>query len=665
MMPQSSPPPASGFGDTAAAGAYRPIRDYALIGDCHGAALVSTDGRIDWCCLGRFDADPVFWRLLDAQKGGFFSLAPQCAQVERSYRPGSNILESRFSDGAASARLTDFMPVGRQPGEPRSAGALNAPGWIVRVVEGLAGTMTWEASYRFAKSGFGRGAKDDSEEDGLEYAIFCEDGPLSQGQDQAWFTIAAGERRVFVLAPAAHAPCEPARHGEQLLEITEAFWKEWRVACWYQGPYAHEVERSMLVLKMLTYAPTGAVVAAPTTSLPEELGGARNWDYRYAWLRDSAFVLQALAGLGFTAEAAQFCDFQRLCCVRTLPALQVLYGIGGEARCPERVMEDIDGYAESRPVRIGNAACEQRQIDIYGELLDWALGYWALGESTDATQKSMIRGVADFVAENWHWPDQGFWERRDGPRHYVNSKIMAYVALDRAIRILGPNDRWQTARDAIWQVVMTQGVADDQDYLVGAFGAVTTDAALLQVPMLGLPIDQDLLLGTVAVVERTLREGDYVHRYRTADGLAGPEGAFLLCSFWLVDALLVLDRAEEARALYERLLQKASPEGLYGEEIDTQTNDFLGNFPQAFTHVAVVNSALHLRLYEEGGSAALAGTAADRLMRIRAIAHSQEQALGPQAAASFNEAQAELVMFWGSDEGLLSKDSHCQAGENP
>ncbi|WP_420812620.1 glycoside hydrolase family 15 protein [Nitrosococcus wardiae] len=401
-----------------------------------------------------------------------------------------------------------------------------------------------------------------------------------------------------------------------MLAVTCAFWQEWCGRCRYRGPYAERVQRSALLLKLLTFAPTGAIIAAPTTSLPEALGGTRNWDYRFSWLRDSTFILHALVALGYSGEARRFCEFLCQCCVRsTLPNLQVLYGIGGETKLTERELIHLNGYRGSQPVRIGNAAYRQRQADIYGELANWALLYHALGQPIDSTLEEIIRGAADYTATHWMDPDQGIWEMRSELRHHVHSKIMSWVALDRAIRLLGPNPHWERARNAVLTTILERGIDPEGTHLIQAFDYRDMDAAFLLVPLLDVPIDRAILVRTVAAIERRLRVGDYVHRYLAPDGLPGTEGAFLICSFWLVDALLALGRAEEARALFERLLAKANDVGLYAEEIDPADEAFLGNFPQGFTHLALINSAIHLQLYAQGGEAALGGTHADRVRR--------------------------------------------------
>ncbi len=600
---------------------YVPIRDYALIGDCHGAALVALDGGIDWWCPERFDTEPVLWRLLDAEKGPIFEIFPEDdAEMERAYLPDTNILRTVWTTRSGRVAVTDFLPVGRAPAAAADDYVtLSAPGWLVRIVEGVAGRVAIRVRYRPAGASFeGAAPADVPKYEGRSETrvLYISDGP-PEGLLAAEETIefSDGEERAFVLAPASAASTAPADEIRRLLGITYAFWKEWCGRCWYHGPYGGAVRRSALTLKLLTFAPTGAIVAAPTTSLPEEPGGTRNWDYRFSWLRDSAFVLQALAALGYSGEARRYCEFLRLCCVQTLPGLQILYGIRGEKELRERRLDHLNGYDGSRPVRIGNAAYRQKQADIYGELADWALLYHALGEPLDATLKQILRGAADYIAVHWREPDQGIWEMRGEPRHHVHGKLMSWVALDRAIRLLGPNPAWETEREAVLQAVLGPGIDPDGGYLRQAFGHREPDAALLLAPLLDLPLPPDLLARTVDAVERRLREGDYVRRYRTPDGLPGGEGAFLICSFWLVDALLELGRAAEARSLFESLLTKGNDLGLYAEEVCPHDGAFLGNFPQAFTHLALINSAIHLQLYENKGVEALAGTHADRAKR--------------------------------------------------
>ena len=354
----------------------------------------------------------------------------------------------------------------------------------------------------------------------------------------------------------------------------------------------------------------------------------------------------AASDVAFRAQAASVYALLALCCTKTLPGLQIMHGIRGETELPERDLDHIEGYLGSRPVRVGNGAYRQRQIDIYGEILDWMLVLRALGEPTDETQERMIRGVADHVAAHWREPDQGIWEMRGEPRHHVHSKLMSWVALDRAIQLCGHDAAWAEARDAILQAILAQGLDPQQDHLVQAFGLDATDAALLLAPPLGVPLEPALLARTVEAVERELRAGDYVRRYLTHDGLPGSEGAFLIGSFWPVDALLHVGRGEEARALFERLLAMANDVGLYAEEVDPATGAFLGNFPQGFTHLALIGSAVNLRIFEEGGSAALAQAHSERVRRAAEVTGGLTTLSSRRTAAPQASKASELPRFW-------------------
>jgi GH15 family glucan-1,4-alpha-glucosidase len=602
-----------------------PIRDYALIGDCHGSALVACDGSVHWYCPARFDAEPALWRMLDAKTSAIFEICPvENSATERAYLPDTNILRTVFASSAGRFAITDFMPLGRQPQAPaKDYVSLSAPGWLVRIVEGLEGRGALRVRYRQATTPF-EGIERAGSKAGprTEHVLYTDRAPgAGLSSVDEIIELGRGERRVFVLTPATAAAFSPANHAERLLAITQAFWKEWCTRCCYHGPYDNAVRRSALVLKALSYAPSGAIIAAPTTSLPEEPGGVRNWDYRFSWLRDSYFVLHALAALGYGGEARRFCEYLSLCCVGTLPGLQILYGIEGETEVGERTLDHLEGYGGARPVRVGNAAYRQRQVGIYGELADSAMIYHQLGELIDATLESMIRGVADHVLEHWHEPDQGIWEMRGEPRHHVHGKAMAWVALDRALRLLGPQPAWGKARASVLEEILSRGIDPEGGHFTQAFGLRDLDAALLLLPFLDMPVDEAVLERTVAAVEKRLRAGDFVHRYLTSDGIPGCEGAFLICSFWLVDALLFLGRADEARTLFERLLPMANDLGLYAEEIEPGSAAFLGNYPQAFSHLALINSAVHLRLFEWGGKEALSGTHADRARRAAALAN--------------------------------------------
>ncbi|MEX3314907.1 glycoside hydrolase family 15 protein [Sulfitobacter sp. PS-8MA] len=596
---------------------YLPLRDYALLGDCHGAALVGVDGSVDWFCSGRFDAQPVCWSLLDAHRGARFCIAPCGAfDSKRAYLPLTNVLSTSFHHAEGVLTVTDFLPVQSADDAAQPSVDLDAPGWLVRVVEARDGDCEIALAYHP-----GDGVFDPDIEHTPDMRLFQQGGAPVE-QLETTLTLKAGERRVFVLAPYEDADQAPAEQGAALLEETTAFWREWSEASRYRGPYREAVARSALALKALTYAPTGAIVAAPTTSLPENIGGERNWDYRYSWLRDSSFVLQALGGLGYDAEAGRYCEYLGSTCVNDL---RILYGIASESIIEERELPHLEGYRGSRPVRVGNAASDQLQLDIYGEVADWALAYRALGGPIDDALQAMLEEIADQAMCLWTEPDQGIWEMRGTPRHFVHGKAMAWVALDRAIQLLGPRDEWCAARDDILATLQDHAGDDQGGGLQQTLSDGGMDAALLLLPMIDLPLSDRVLDQTVRGVERALRAGDYVLRYsleNTDDGLQGSEGAFLICSFWLVDALLCMRREQEARDLFARLLAHANDVGLYAEEIDPQDQAFLGNFPQAFTHLALINSAINLELYEKEGPGALRGTHADRVERATSQAQS-------------------------------------------
>lgn len=601
-------------------GGYLPIRDYGLIGDCHGAALVGRDGSIDWCCLGRFDAEPILCRILDDDHGGYLSVTPKGDfSSRRSYLEGTNILETVFTTAEGELALTDFMPVGRKRGTgTHNYVDLDAPNWLVRQVEARRGTMDVEVRFR-PSIDFGRQPARLDAQNGRVLAdrglcLVHDIGKLSIDRDTARASINVTPDRplVLVLSPRPVDASAVRERMGQYRQATIAFWREWLAYCRYRGPYAEAVKRSLLTIKLLTYAPSGALVAAPTTSLPEALGGARNWDYRYCWLRDAVFALYALGIAGYGGEARRFSEYLPRVCAATAPDLRIMYGIEGETNLEEGSLDHLRGYCDSRPVRIGNGAYRQRQIDVYGEILDWAVLFSALGGRFGREHRAMLAALADHVADNWNEPEHGLWEARKAPTHHVHGKIMSWVALDRAIRLLGDNKRWERARDRIVSEVRERGGIDEYGHLVQAFGQRSVDASLLRAPMVAFPIEEEPMQETVAAVERELRSGNLVYRYRTDDGVKGGEGAFLICSFWLVDAYLALGRQAEAKELFERLLGLANDLGLYSEEFDPASDSLLGNFPQVYTHLALIASAAHLQLYEEQGRTALHGSDADR-----------------------------------------------------
>jgi GH15 family glucan-1,4-alpha-glucosidase len=616
-------PVSASFGEGRDSEAQPPIRDYALIGDCHGCALVSRAGSIDWCALLRLDEDPLFFRILDARRGGFWDIVPEgLKSISRAYLPGTNLLRTEFETETGRLAVTDFMPVGRsRDASTHDYVSLNAPGWLVRRFACVRGQV------RFTTRFSPRGPRFSTEplqlhvEDGR---VVCPGGlslwsdgevAIEDGVAHLRYALGEGEVRDAVLTR-IEPLFDPRECGERLFDTTVAFWHEWIEYSRYRGPYEDAVTRSALVLKLLTYAPTGALVAAPTTSLPEEIGGERNWDYRFCWLRDASLALYSLSAIGYSGEAARFSDFVSRRCFREGSTIRVMYGIEGEPFLPERTLDHLAGYRDSRPVRAGNSAAEQYQLDVFGEVLDWADLRLALGGRLSRDKRGFLAGIADHVCRNWRLPDQGLWEVRSHPRDFVHGKAMAWVALDRAARLLGDRPVWRGERERIIAAILQQGCRGDPPHLTRSFDAGQTDAALLQVALLDLPIAPDLMAETVRRVEAELRSGPFVHRYRGEDGLGGGEGAFFITSFWLVDALLMVGRADEARALFEALLAQSNDVGLYSEEIDPATGAFLGNFPQAFTHLALISSATLLHLHETGGRDALRGSHAARARRL-------------------------------------------------
>jgi GH15 family glucan-1,4-alpha-glucosidase len=615
----TAPEPAAAAAAPTAAPAYRSIADYGLIGDCHGSALVSRDGSIDWAALHRFDADPVFCRLLDAERGGYWWIRPAGPfECSRAYLPGTNILRTVFTTDSGSVAVTDFMPVGRR----LDAGVhdyvhLNAPGWIVRRIGGLQGTVALEVDYRpaeyFAREPVQLLLEDGAVRAGREMPTLYSELQFRLDGDVARATlrVTADQVQDLVLADNMVEGQNPCGRVDAFLAVTRAFWEEWIGYCRYDGLHREVVGRSALALKLLTYAPTGALVAAPTTSLPEEVGGTRNWDYRFCWVRDASFALYALGALGYSGEARCFHDFLKSACARSLPEVRPMYGIDGALRLPELELAHLQGYRGSAPVRTGNGAYLQRQIDAYGQLLDLALMYRSLGGKLDAQYLRLLDANARFVEQHWREPDQGLWEMRGPPRHHVHGKLMCWVAMDRAGRLLG--DRWRSVAGEIEQDILAHAVAPG-DGLKQAYDG-GTDAAVLLAPMLGFPLPPALLQQTITRVRRELGNGDFVARYSGDDGVAGGEGAFLVCSAWLADAELANGNVVAGRAAIDRLVACANDLGLYAEEADPADGGFLGNFPQALTHLGLIGNIVNLGIASRHGVGALQGSYADRARR--------------------------------------------------
>jgi GH15 family glucan-1,4-alpha-glucosidase len=594
-----------------------PIENYALVGDCHTAALVGSDGSIDWLCLPRFDSGACFAALLGGPEHGRWLLAPAAPvrQVRRRYRGDSLVLETEFDTDEGSIRVIDFMP-------------LSDHRWdIVRIVEGLSGRVDvrMELRVRFDYGCIvpwvhrcGEGLLLTAGPDTLELAASV----AVEGENLhsiASFSVSAGRRESFVLnyRPSHLAGGAPIDAAAALTD-TEGRWHEWSGRCAYQGQWREAVMRSLITLKALTYQPTGGMIAAPTTSLPEQLGGVRNWDYRYCWLRDSTFALNALLLAGYEDEAAAWREWLLRAVAGSPDDLQILYGVTGVRRLDEQELGWLPGYANSVPVRIGNAAAKQFQLDVYGEVMDTLHLARLAGLAPEPEAWKVQVALLKFLEAHWQLPDEGLWEVRGPPRHFTHSKIMAWVAFDRAIKdaeqdaLAGPVTRWRQLRDAIHAEVCEKGFDPASNSFVQSYDSTYIDASLLLIPQVGfLPPDDPRVLGTIAAVERCLMADGLVMRYATGthvDALPAGEGAFLPCSFWLADSYLLTGRRREAQALFERLLALSNDVGLFAEEYDPRGKRMLGNFPQALTHMALVNSARLLSMPEhEVRSAAATG----------------------------------------------------------
>jgi GH15 family glucan-1,4-alpha-glucosidase len=583
----------------------RRIEDYALIGDCGSAALVGRDGSIDWLCLPRFDSAACFAALLGEPGHGRWLIAPidPTARIERRYRDGSLILATTFETAEGAVELVDFMrPRRRLP-------------QLVRLVRGLRGRVAMHTEFilrfdygavvpwveRLPEGGV-------SAIGGPERAILRTPAPL-RGEDFKTvgdFTVGAGETIPFVLSYApSHQPLPPAVDPPRALHDTEVFWRRWSDRCASAGPWSEVVQHSLVVLKGLTYAQTGGIVAAPTTSLPEQLGGVRNWDYRYCWLRDATFTLLALMHAGYYDEARTWRDWLFRAVAGSPDQLQIMYGLGGERRLTEWEVPWLPGFEESRPVRIGNAAVNQTQLDVYGEVLDAVYHAQSHGLPPNQHGDAIGRVVLRHLARIWDQPDEGIWEVRGPPQHFTHSKVMAWVAFDRMIKMLEQRGstgralpRWRQMRDRIHEDVCDKAFDTGLGSFVQAYGSKALDASLLLLPLVGfLPPTDPRVIGTLKAIEQRLVFEGFVLRYDTgqvADGLPPGEGAFLACSFWLADNFILQGRITEARELFERLLTLRNDVGLLAEEYDPRLGCQLGNFPQAFSHVALVNTAFNL-----------------------------------------------------------------------
>ncbi|HUM13367.1 MAG TPA: glycoside hydrolase family 15 protein [Myxococcaceae bacterium] len=595
------------------------IEDYAVLGDMQTTALVGRDGSIDWLCLPRFDSGACFAALLGDADHGRWRLGPvePASATHRRYRPSTLILETDFETRGGRMRITDFMP-------PRQASPE-----VIRIVEGVQGQVAvrMELVIRFDYGSIVPWVRN---LDGVLYAIGGSDAlhlhtPIATHGEGlrtvAEFVVSSGDRIPFVLAwSPSHLPMRSPTEPERALRETETWWKDWSGRCAYEGPYVEQVRRSLITLKALTYAPTAGIVAAPTTSLPEKLGGSRNWDYRSCWLRDATFTLYSLMTAGYRDEARAWRDWLLRAVAGDPTRLQITYGLAGERRLPEFVLDHLPGYEGSAPVRIGNAAARQLQLDVYGEVMDTLHQARRVGVEDDGLSWNLQEQLLGYLETGWNQPDNGIWEVRGPRRHFTHSKVMAWVAVDRAVKDIemygleSDVDRWKGLRDAIHEEVCKHGFDPRRGSFVQYFGGRELDASLLMIPLVGFLPPQDVRVhATVEAIARNLCEDGFVRRYDAnasgcVDGLPPGEGVFLACTFWLADNYWLLGRHEEARRLFETLLGVANDVGLLSEQYDPVSRRLLGNFPQAFSHVSLVNTAFNL-------SSSLVGPAAHRMRR--------------------------------------------------
>jgi GH15 family glucan-1,4-alpha-glucosidase len=592
---------------------YPPIAAYALIGDCRTGALVSRAGSIDWWCAPRFDSGSVFGRILDAERGGFCSLSPDdpTGPPEREYVGDTLVLATTFRAAGGEARLIDFLAI-----PPPDHGGPDHRR-LVRIVEGIRGCVTFQLELRprFDYGALAPWIRDHEEgvfdalggDDGL---VIWSDAPLTEREDgvDGELTVEAGERRrlsIDFMRPEVidnDRPPRPDADGiDTCLESTLSWWDDWAKGVSVEGPGAAAALRSALVLKALTHEPTGAMVAAPTTSLPEAPGGERNWDYRYSWIRDSALAARSLAEIDCEPEADAFRHFIERTTAGRPDDLRIMYGVGGERRVPELELGDLEGYAGAAPVHVGNKAAGQHQFDSFGQLLDQSWRWHCRGHSPNDDYWRFIVALVDAAIASWRKPDRGIWEWRDGPMHFVHSKALLWSAIERGLRLASetgrdvPEERWRRARDELKEAIDREGYDEGRGTFVQAFGSSELDAAVLRLPTVGFIDFRDArMVSTVDVIARELTEDGLVRRYSTDDGLEGREGAFLPCTFWLAECLARQGRTDEAQAAFDRATATANDVGLFSEEYDPGRGEMLGNFPQALTHLSHLEAVLAL-----------------------------------------------------------------------
>jgi GH15 family glucan-1,4-alpha-glucosidase len=585
---------------------YCRISDYGVIGDMHSAALVSQGGSIDWLCFPRFDSPSVFAAILDDERGGRFSIRPLGEHgAYQAYLPDTNVLVTSFHSDGGRVILTDFMPI--------SDDITVSPHEVIRIARCESGEMSLECLFqprldygrsatRLASGGRGALARNGSARLSLSSAVPLE---VKNGAAGNTFTLRAGESAAFVLSWQEEEPrllADYDIYGK--LGSAEAYWRTVASDWHYQGRWSDAVKRSGLALHQLLYAPTGAICAAITTSLPEQINGGRNWDYRFCWLRDAAFTVDVFHRLGHTVDTSPFLGWLANFPLDTPEEVQTLYGIDCETEVPEYILDHLEGYRGSRPVRIGNAAARQLQLDIYGETLLSMASFYRAGGYIDEGLWGLIECLVDAAADNWCLPDHGIWEVRGERRHFVYSKLMCWVAVDRGIRLAkamrksADIGKWQQAREAIREDILTRGWNERVGAFTQAYGSDALDASVLFMPLVGfIPAQDSRMEATILRIQRDLSVDGLVHRYlpwQADDGLGGDEGTFTMCTFWLVGCLVKLGRLDEAQAIFERVISLSNHVDLFSEMMDPESGEFLGNYPQAFTHIALIHTALHL-----------------------------------------------------------------------
>ncbi|MFD2515818.1 glycoside hydrolase family 15 protein [Pontibacter locisalis] len=601
------------------------ISDYVLIGNSRAAALLSNKGSIDWCCLPEFDSPSIFAALLDRVKGGCFALSPESPYTSsQNYLPDTNVVETVFENDDGRVRLTDTFTAMEEREKEKT---LFPDHEILRVIEGITGTVRMKMEYT-PRPYYGKNTPklNDLKKLGLSfswkentYVLISTLDPtqITLNKDKskatAEFQVQPGEQVIFSFSNSSQNPAiipELRLTTPKRLQGTVSFWHKWIASCHYSGVYKDQVKRSALVLKLLTHAPSGAIVAAPTTSLPEEIGGVRNWDYRYCWLRDASFTIRALLNLGFEEEARAYVSWMLHATQLTRPKLQVVYSVFGHSSLEEKQLDWLDGYQNSKPVRVGNGADSQLQLDVYGEVLDGVYAYYSSGNNLDRETRKFLIGLGGILCKIWDQPDNGIWEVRSDIVHHTHSKVLAWVGLDRLIKLSEkhnwkdvPREKFKDIASRIKEAVEKDGYNSILNSYTREFNGNSLDASLLTLPLVGYcKASSPRMMSTVSLILEKLTKNNMVYRYlNTNDGLNGSEGTFGVCSFWLVENLVACGKLEEAVKVFETMIDHASPAGLLSEEVDPDTNQLLGNYPQGFSHIGLINAALTINKALEKG----------------------------------------------------------------